>query len=320
MYSNEPDDYSGSEMLSDQEEDIIEIPRHVNASMFSNYQRVPIDIEITASPVDLQRNPSLCKWKIQPHISKQFKTNLALQNRNNPSEADLAGNLDRMLVIGFDVTMHGNTFPYAMGMDIPGMMKTNVHKHGACTYRLPPGLQMESTQKSIFDAENPVSEYAYRNYRMCTMEDLNEDIEFKKGSDKYEPHAMITVGTMAYETLTDSLKKGCWREEALTQEQIQHIFNPPTSRIEVTDKIGRDIHTFLKGKVEGTAKSLISVNDLVISVHRADGVRGFDTPKQIAGAINASAGGKVTATKVNMDALQRTSTFYVKGDLMYVLF
>jgi hypothetical protein len=49
-------------------------------------------------------------------------------------------------------------------------------------------------------------------------------------------------------------------------------------------------------------------------------VEGFATPKQIAGAINTAAAGKDTATKINMDALNRNCVFYCKGELKFLLF
>lgn len=312
-YRNVSDDEDSS-----QEE--LAIVQHVAPNMFAQYQSIPIDIEIVASPVELARNPDKCIWKMQQHLGRHFKQNLAVSNRMQAGAEDLAGNLDRMLPLGFDVEMQGNTFPFAMGVDIPGMMKNNIHRDGVCTYRLPPGLQPVPCQKSIFDAENKVSRHMYENYRLCTKEDLDNDIEFKKARGEMDAHARIAVGSLAYEALTDNLKKGHWNDQRLTRQQVYNIFQPNDYTVQVTEKMGEDIRNLLEPEVERVAKSFLNLADFNIKIHRADGEKSFTSPKKIAGAINQMAGGKTTTTKLNMDALQRNCTFYIKGMLHYLLF
>jgi len=313
------DYYSDNDSMYSEEEAMVGVPEHVSKDMFTHVQSVPIDIEVTASPEDLERNPELCIWKMQSQLTKHFKQNLATHNRMNARSEDLRGNLDRILPLGFDVEMQANTFPYAMGMDIPGMMRSNVHRTGVCTYRLPPHLSASATSKSIFDPENKVGRHAYENYKLCTLEDLQHDIEFKAGRHQQDDHALVTVGSLAYDTLVKSIKNGAWRDE-MTRQEIEHIFNPSTYSVEVPHAVGNDIKEFLLPDVEQTAKSFINIADFNIRIHRADGEKSFISPKKIAGAINQTAGGKNTSTKINMDALQRNCTFYIKGLMHYVTF
>ena len=301
------------------DEEIAGVPEHVSADMFSHVQSVPIDIEVTASAQDLERNPELCIWKMQSQLTKHFKQNLATHNRMNAAPEDLRGNLDRILPLGFDVKMQSNTFPFAMGVDIPGLMRSNVHRHGVCTYRLPPLLNAESTSVSIFDPENKVGRNAYENYKMCTLEDLQYDIEFKDKRNNAPAHARIAVGSLAYDMLVENLRNGNWRGE-LSRQQIQRIFHPEESTVHVTETIGQGIKEFLQPMVEKTAKSFINIANFNVRIHRADGEKSFTSPKKIAGAVNQTAGGKNTSTKMNMDALQRNCTFYLKGDMLYVTF
>ena len=52
--------YYGSEdesVYSD--EDLVTVQEHVTPDMFSHVQKIPIDIEVTASAIDLERNPQL---------------------------------------------------------------------------------------------------------------------------------------------------------------------------------------------------------------------------------------------------------------------
>merc|ERR1712013_84661 len=319
MYARNPDIESESEYS---DEDAMAIQEHIKPNMFTHYLTLPIDIEVVASPVELQRNPSKCRWKFQPHLSKEFKQNLAMTNRSQAGAENLVGNLDRLLPLGFEVKMHGNTFPYAMGIDIPGLMSRNLHKSGMCAHRVPTGTQMQKADMHIFDPESKVSRHMYENYRMCTMEDLDEDITFHKANPgKHDAHATIAVGSLAYETLAESLQKGCWQEEGLSRQQIAEVFSPGERyTVQVTEKMGKDVRERLRPEVERMANSFISVNNLSVNIHRADGVEGFATPKQIAGAINSAAAGKNTATKINMDALNRNCVFYIKGELKYLLF
>lgn len=319
MYARNVDIESESEYS---DEDVMTIQEHVKPNMFAHYQTMEMDIELVASPVELARNPSKCVWKFQPHLSKEFKQNLAMTNRSRAGAEHLVGNLDRLLPLGFEVKMHGNTFPYAMGIDIPGLMSRNLHKSGTCAHRVPTGTIMQKADMHIFDPESKVSRHMYENYRMCTMEDLDEDITFHKANPgKHDAHATVAVGSLAYETLAENLQKGHWAEEGLSRQQIAHIFSPGDNyTVQVTEKMGNDVRELLRPEVEQVATSFISVNNLCVKIHRADGVEGFATPKQIAGAINTAAAGKETATKINMDALNRNCVFYVKGELKFLLF
>lgn len=312
--------YYGSEdesVYSD--EDLVAVEEHVTPDMFSHVQKIPIDIEVTASAIDLERNPQLCIWKMQQQLTKHFKQNLATVDRMNAGEDELRGNVDRILPLGFDIEMQANTFPFAMGADIPGLMRNNIHRDGVCTYRLPPLLAAESCSKSIFDAENIVSADAYENYRLCTLEELQNDIEFKPKRQNADAHARVAVGSLAYKSLVKNLNEGHWRGE-LSRQQVDSIFNPDAFTVHVTEKMGNDIKNQLQPHIEQIAKSFIDISNFNIKIHRADGEKSFTSPKKIAGAINQTAGGKNTSTKMNMDALGRNCTYYVKGVLSFVTF
>ncbi len=152
--------------------------QHLHKDMFAKAQKALIDIDITASPAELQSSGASNVWKLLPHLSKELKQNLALKNRNAASGDQLAGNLNRCIPLNLEIVQQKNSFPYPMGIKIPGMMDANLHRNGQCVWRVPPDTQTMMVGKAVFEPTNIVNKYMYNNYRMCTLEDLNNDVKF----------------------------------------------------------------------------------------------------------------------------------------------
>jgi hypothetical protein len=301
----------------------LSVQSHLAPEQFARCQTQMMDIEIVASPKEIEANPSLLTWKVMPHLTKTFKQNLALTGRSVAGEEHLAGNLKRMLPLGFNIISQTNTYPFGIGIEVPGMMSKNLHKSGACVWRVPANTQTMMVNTKVFDPENKVNQHMYENYRMCTMEDLEEDIKFHpKVNGKHDAYATVTKGTLAYEALAENLRNGHWRDQGLTQSQIAHILSPGDNwNVQVTEHMGQSIKELLKPQVEEVAKSFIDAENFVVKVSRQDGVAGFGTPLKIAGALTGTnTAGNDTTHKIQTDAMERAQVFNLKAELVYLLF
>lgn len=295
--------------------------QHLSSKMFAQVQEALIDFDVIATPVELAERPSRRVWKLQPHLAKSLKQNMAMSSRSRATGEQLAGNLDRCVPLHFEIVQQKNTFPYFMGIKIPGMMDQNLHRDGQCVWRVPPNTDTMMVGVAAFEPENKVTQHMYNNYRMCTVEDLASDIRYYHPED-YDAYATIAVGSLAHETLIDNLDAGAWADEGLDQSQIDLIYEPRHLRtVQVTERMGKDIEALLRPEVERVAKSFISAQNLTVDMCRADGLEQFDAPKNIAGQLTGNTvAGKDTTTKISSDLMQRKAVFHVKAKFRYLLF
>lgn len=318
--SNIGDDATGNNEFVEVNSDSEQLPlvgadldehEHLSKDMFTKAQSVLIDIDITASPAELAAPGASNVWKLMPHLSKEFKQNLALKNRHLASGDELAGNLNRCIPLHLEILQQKNSFPYAMGVRIPGMMDKNLHRHGQCVYRVAPDTPTMLVGQSAFEPNNIVNKYMYNNYRMCTLEDLANDVKFFKQTSKTPSYATVQVGSLAYETLCSNLEQGHWQSE-LGHIDVEDIFDPKRNHtVQVTERMGKQIVDTLHPVVKEAADSFINIEDFNVEIVRADGQKAFDKPTGIHGEIVGS--DKVSAPKITNDKLQTRQSFYLKA-------
>ncbi len=297
----------------------IDLQQHLSRKMFAKVQEALIDIDVHASPSQLAQTIGANVWRLATHLTKNFKANIGTRNRNLATEDQLEGNLNRCIPLHLEVTMVKNSFPYFMGIKIPGMMDKNLHKNGACVYRVPPDTATMMVGEAVFEPVNTVNKYNYETYKRCTLEDLAKDVEFVKGeAGKHDAHALITVRSLAYQTLMDSLNDNCWQEE-YEHFDIEAVENPGRSaKVQVTQKMGKQIVAILKPQVEEAAAGFINLEDFNVESVRADGYGTFDTPKGLHGELIGK--GIASGSKLNIDRMQKACCFLVKARFHYQLF
>ncbi|MBX9636955.1 MAG: hypothetical protein K2Q45_05330 [Nitrosomonas sp.] len=298
--------------------------QHLTPNMFSKPQKIDVDIDITASPAELAAMKSASVWKLMPHLGKDFKQNLATKDRHLASDDQLAGNLNRCIPLNLEIVQQKNSFPFFMGIRIPGMMDRNLHRHGKCVYRVAPDTHTMMVGRSAFEPTNIINEWAYNNYKMCTLEDLDNDVTFVKGTKSSPPYAQVNVNSVAYAMLKQNLEAGSWNNVQWTPAEhdlidLDHIFEPKRSqKVQVPERMGREIVKDLRSVIEETAKGFINVEDFNVEIVRADGYKAFDKKEGIHGELIGSdiVDAPVTANSV----MQTRQTFHLKCELTYVLF
>lgn len=299
----------------------VDVQQHLNKDMFTKPQTVIIDFDLTASPAELAQTPGKACWKLQSHLTQQLKQNMATRNRHIAGEADLAGNLQRCVPLHLEILQQKNDFPFAMGIKIPGMMDTNIHKDGQCVWRVPPDTPTMKVGEAAFEPVNIINQYQYVNYRTCTEEDLTHAVQQQPAKGKTPAHAMILVNSLPHELMKQNLIAGKWQEE-LDRFDVDNFFNPRQGqlRVQVTEKMGNQIVELLEAPIREAKDSFVNLNDLVVTFERADGVNSFISPKNINGQLIGTSQKGVSTQKLNTDRLQRRDTFHVKAKLTYILF
>lgn len=299
----------------------IDAQQHLTADMFTKPQSIIIDFDLVASPAELAQSPSKATWKLLPHLSKSLKQNMAMRNRHLASEAELAGNLHRCVPLHLKILQQKNDMPFFMGIQVPGMMDTNMHKHGQCVWRVPPDTPTMLVGVAAFEPVNIINQYQYANYRACTEDDLQHAVTLNPRKGNTPGHALVLVGSLPYKIIEENLVAGRWQEE-LDQFDVDQFFNPGRSqlRVQVTEKMGRQVVEMLEAPIKEARESMINLNDFVVSFVRADGVDSFESPKNINGELIGTTAKGVSSKKIIADRLQRRCTFHIKAELTYLLF
>jgi len=297
-----------------------DVGEHLKTTDFRNVQTKLIDIDLVATPAELAQNGALATWRLPPQLLNQLKYNKAMTDRHTASGEHLAGNLNRCIPLSLKILQQQNTFPFAIGISAPGiMMDDNLHAHGSCLWRVPGQTPtMLVGQQQVFQPVNIVNRYAYNNYRMCTVEDLKQDVTFPAGRTA-KGRSAIAVNSLAYQTLVQSLENGTWQDQ-LQDINVDSIFEPGrNATVEVTEKMGRDIVKFLEPQVEQAANSFVDLQSFGFEVVRADSQRDFSSAKNLIGEIVSSTG-TTDNKKMKSDQLQTRSTFSIKAEFSFVLF
>ncbi len=259
------------------------LDEHLKKEKFAKPQSITIDIDICASPAELAQTIESHIWKLMPHLNKEMKQNMAHNNRDLATGDQLAGNLNRCIPLHLEILQQKNSFPFAMGIHVTGMMDTTLHRNGQCVWRVPPDTPTMKVNEPAFEPKSKINEYQYRNYRSCTVEDLATDVKRVEKSAKNAAHYNVLVGSLAYETLVEHLSRGVW-EDQHAQINLDHIFEPGRSPgVTVTEKMGSELVGLLKPAIEEVANSFINLEDFHVKVVRADGIADFASPKGING-------------------------------------
>jgi hypothetical protein len=299
----------------------VDATSHISKDIFTSFQTVTIDFDITASPAELAADPGLAQWSLASHLSSKLKQNLALKNRHLAGEGELAGNLGMCLPLGLDILQQQNELPFFMGIQIPGMMNTNLHRDGSCLWRVPPNTQTMGVNRAAFQPVNVVNQWSYHNLCSCTSDDLKEALQIHPAKGNQPGHSTVLVGSLPYELMVKTFKKGGWRDQ-LDQFDAERFFNPGPHqvRVQCTEQMGREMLQYLAEPIKEAEASLINLNDLVVNFVRADGVEAFDTPKKISGEIIGNTRKGISTQKINTAILQKRATFHIKADFHYQLF
>jgi hypothetical protein len=296
----------------------ISVQEHLKPKNFVKAQEALIDIDITSTPTKLAQTIGSNVWSILPSLTKELKQNMALKNRHLATGDDLAGNLNRCIPLHLEVLQQKNTFPYFMGIRIPGMMNATLSKDGQYVHRVPPDTPTMMVKENVFVPQNVVNQYMYKNYQLCTLEELASDITFVPKTSKKPGTAHVQVGSLAYETLLDNLANGAWQEE-LPHIEVEDIFEPGRNHtVQITEKMGRQLYSKLEGPLKEAAESFIDLNDFNAEIVRADGYEAFDSPKGIHGAIIGSE--IVPSKKLQQTRMMTEACFHIKARLTYILF
>lgn len=269
---------------------------HLTKDMFSKAQTITLCMDIQGSPEQLEAGQVSKFWRIKPHNTQEFKQIMTLRNRDKATGEERAGNLNRCIPLHLEIVRENNSFPYYMGMKIPGMVPKVLHKNGRTHWRTPPNTSTHMVERAAFEPSNVITKYMYENWRMCSLEDLVDDVTHVANKG----YSTIAVDSLAYDVLVDSLSNetnphsedgGHWCQYNLSVDDVADLYDARDRRkqiVTVPTQIAKDIETALKDPLKEIADSFVNLEDLVVEFERADGVHAFNSPKNLHGELVGS--------------------------------
>lgn len=297
----------------------VAVPKHLSSD-YGTPHEVVMDIEVAHTLQELAANPQLAVFKLAPHLNKNWKTNIARKNRSNASGADLRGNNNMGVIVGFKIYEKGNINPVAFGLKSSHLVSRNLSRHDAYVERVPAHFAPQSIPqvgRPIFDPNHIVDEEMAQKLRLLNMQDLKEIVvpREKAGHKYYEiaskslVHYWIANEIAQY--ANDPVPDHPWANE-FDQFDVQKVADPGLSHtFEVTEKIGKDALAFFEPQVREASSALVNLEDFSFTVERADGHKAFDAPHGLIGEI-VGENGKSDTRKINETFLNKRGLVYFK--------
>lgn len=252
--------------------------RHLTAADFKGVQQIHVQIDFKGAPVEFAKMKKAL-WEMRPHIGEMMKINTAMIDRDLAPPEMRKGFLDRIIPLHFQVVQQQNTFPYYVGLTIPGLMPTVSHAHGNHLWRIPPDTPTQAVGEkhgSVFQPVNLITQGLYKGYQNCTAEDIQSDIKILKDKEGQE-YALVATDSFAHDKLKDELDAGRWETEDAALD-FDNIYEPGHNQrdVQVTAKIGKELKQMLGKDVERMLKSCMNVETTVGYLERADGVKDME--------------------------------------------
>jgi hypothetical protein len=271
---------------------LVSIPKHIAHDYVGNRQSIHLQVEFVGTPEQWAKGLVPTTHRFSSMNGKYFQQNMASKDRANVGADMRFGDSRTIVPVKFTITNKQNQAPFAAGFTCKELEPSTIDKNAGYVYRIPGHTASQTCNVDVFKPNNFVEERMYKLGTMCTLADLEEHIVVKDGSKGKKGFGLIEAGTYVYDTLTSSLRRGLWKDQALTQVQINAIFavegNPEASAngyVEVTPKMAADLKNFLSKEIQDVMDRCIDANALEFSLHRADGQSEFNSPQGLIGEI-----------------------------------
>jgi len=296
------------------ENDLIE---HVKVENFKGAQSIFIDIEIPASPEEMESGAVSTVWKMADHLPKFLKQNVATKDRHLAGDDDLVGDLHLCVPLELEILQQKNSQPFTMGVRSRHMMNRTINQHGAYLWTVPPDTPTSAVNQLAFEPTNPVTKNAYLNSTMYTMANLNADIKLFEKEGKQEAYGTIAVKSLAYTELIKNLELGRWSEEDLNLEAIEDAPVNRVRTVEVPYKVASQLKERLAQPTLDIIKRCMNLEDFTFEVVRADGQTAFNSPMNLHGEL---CGSEVDADhKIRSEKLLQRGMYHIKAKFTYFL-
>jgi hypothetical protein len=282
------------------------IPKHISQTYVGNRQTMNLHVYFVGTPEQFENGDVSTVYRLSPSNSKYFQQNMATKNRMEAGDDMRFGDTRAIVPVAFNITNKQNTATFAGGFRCNKLENSSVNKDAGYLYVVPAKTKSQSCSVNVFKPNNIIEKRNYKLGTLCTQQDVDEHIIVKDGSKNGRSIGIgfVEAGTYSYDTLLHCYRKGMWRDQNLTQNQIDAMFeyeqNPNKAKLhaEVTPKMASDLKNFLMDRC-------VNINEITFSLERADGETNFNSPKNLIGTVVGSSLLGAPALKENNGVLSQ---------------
>jgi hypothetical protein len=290
-----------------------EVGTHVSADSFKHKKTLFLDVDVDASPEELNANPKLAEWNLKQELFKHFKLNVSDKDRANATEDKLFGNIEQIVPLNLEVVEHQNSLPYKVDVHAEQhLMGKTVHRHGSSIWSVMPDTSPSPVGRTVFEPSNIFDARMYEKAQLCTLKDLDEDVKLTAGNGKSRAgFATVATGTAAYDRLLKGLGDGEWRKIALTERDLNDIYEPArhARAVNVPLALGEALKGVLRSDLQEVIDRCINLEDFKFTLKRADG-RAWNSPQGLHGMLVGS--GIDASQSMAPEMLQRNGRVHVR--------
>lgn len=280
------------EVDGQEQQQLVTIPRHVAAENFKNRKTAYLHASFTGTPEEFAQNKQRLEWHISDSQGRLLKHNLAAVNRHTAGDDDLHGGLGTVVPLDFEVVAIRNSLPWDANIHVDGLMPAVVTAHEPALWVIPAHTAYTMVQRKVFEPTHFVEEHLIETAQQCSLADVDEDIQVVKG-DKAKgksSYGTVAVGTLAHAGLLKHLEKGMWRNEPLSAEHWEEIYDTPSHRrtLHVTSKMALELKEEMQKHLLELKKRCIDLENMAIRCSRGDGRVHPNNPEGLHGQLVGS--------------------------------
>lgn len=274
-------------------ETALTIPKHISQDFIKNRQSMNIHVYFVGTPQQFAMGHASTVYRLSPANSKYFQQNIASKNRMEAGDEMRFGDSRAIVPVAFHIIGKQNTASFKCGFRCNKLENSSVTKDGAYLMAIPGKTKAQTCNINVFKPNSIVEKQNYLLGKLCTMEDIGEHIIVKEGSKNGRSAGIgfVETGTFAYKTLIACHRAGMWRDQPLTQEQINSMYafdqKSPDAKphAEVTPKMAADLKAYLSKEIQDVLDRCVNINDITFTLERADGQSEFNSPQGLIGSV-----------------------------------
>lgn len=268
-----PDDVPVDEEVNDYKP---EEEEHVEEKSLFGVQKRILVFRVKGSLEQLNRHKGLTRRRLNERAHRHMKQVTSMTGRANPTDENTSGNLDRIIPLGARVVHKTNPYPKAMGYRFNQSVfvpETLTDDGKRFTGIIEAHQSPSDSNQSIFSPNNIFARRMLEKWERCDVEALEEEFIFKKVNGKEMCLVRVLDGpglnrpSVAIDLLRTNAK--LFPGISATRLMRNRLESMPYS--ELDPKVGKQLYDYMAGEIEKIKASFISVNDLSMSFHTADG-------------------------------------------------
>jgi len=262
---------------------------------------------VCATPRNLQSNPELATFKLDPAVIEEMKRVI----QTPEGDFKRVGNPAHTIILGARIKKQVNR------SDFPVLVRSNAFQIDALAGSTK-GLTMmapkeQASIEQVIKVQTPFTQEMYEYHN--PLQSLDKQINLY-GEDR--DLASIFVDSFAFQKLQELVQQGAYPAHNLEHAiaNVSGLVVDPEQKVDIPAEVAKDLKSFLSEASKEIKESFVDMNNFQITFARADGNQWMSTNNMVGQQIGLKAD---TLVKADTSALTTTTYFQCDVELDYVM-